>query len=228
VARWAPLKRQRMETLRTRAVALGAPGGPYAGRGGGPAYRLHADQANRARHTCRQGHTKGPPTAESLWWAGWVVVLTTLAPAVLARQTIMALSRGRWHVAIAIKRWQSVLEVDAVRANAPSPLAEVWLPGPWLYAWMLERRLRRQLGERWGWRDQERVGTWGRVWGLRKDERAPRRTGAWCWKEDAWAAGWKVFMARPRRRPLQQLPPAALDVLYRGNASQPEGEPMAA
>jgi hypothetical protein len=33
----------------------------------------------------------------------------------------------------------------------------------------------------------------------------------------------KVFMERPRRRTLQQLPPAALDVLYRCNASQQEG-----
>jgi hypothetical protein len=53
-------------------------------------------------------------------------------------------------------------------------------------------------------------------------------TGALFWKEDAWAACLKVLMERPRRRKLQQLPPAALDVLYRCDASQQEGEPVAA
>jgi len=88
--------------------------------------------------------------------------------------------------------------------------------------------MRRQLGDRWGRLDQERVGTWWRVWGMLKDEIAPRITGALFWKEDAWAACLKVLMERPRRRTLQQLPPAALDVLYRCNASQQEGEPRAA
>ena len=63
-----------------------------------------------------------------------------------------------------------------------------------------ERRLRRQLGERWGRLDQERGGTWWRGWGMLKDARAPRMTGALFWQEDAWAACLKVCMERPRRR----------------------------
>ena len=178
----ATLKRQRMETLRTLAVELCATGGQYAVRGWVHAYRLNTEQANRARQKCRQGHKKGTPTAESLWLAGWVLVFTTLAPAVLSPPTIMALYRCRWQVEIAIKRWKSVLDVDALRAKAHSPLAEVWLQGKLLYALMLERRMRRQLGDRWGRLDQERVGTWWRGWGRRKDERAPMMTGAWVWK----------------------------------------------
>jgi IS4 transposase len=57
------------------------------------------------------------------------LVFTTLALTVLSAQTIMALYRCRWQVEIAIQRWQSVLDVDALRANANSPLAEVWLHG---------------------------------------------------------------------------------------------------
>lgn len=224
----AVLKRQPMETLRTLAVALCATGGQHEVRGWVHAYRLNAEHANRARHKCRQGHKKGTPTAESLLLAGWVLVFTTLAPAVLSAQTIMALYRCRWQVEIAIKRWKSVLDVDALRAKAHSPLAAVWLHGKLLYALMLERRMRRQLGDRWGRLDQERVGTWWRVWGMLKAEIAPMITGAVFWKEDAWAACLKVLMERPRRRTLQQLPPAALDVLYRCNASQQEGEPIAA
>jgi hypothetical protein len=80
----------------------------------------------------------------------------------------MALYRCRWQVEIAIKRWKSVLDVDALRAKATSPLAEVWLHGKLLYALMLERRMRRQLGDSWGRLDHERVGTWWRVWGMLK------------------------------------------------------------
>jgi len=222
------LKRQRMETLCTLAVTLCAAGGQHEVRGWVHAYRLNAEQANRARHKCRQGHKKGTPSAASLLLAGWVLVFTTLAPAVLTAQTIMALYRCRWQVAIAIKRWKSVLDVDALRAKATSPLAEVWLHGKLLYALMLERRMRRQLGDSWGRLDRQRVGTWWRVWGMLKDEIGPMITGALFWKEDAWAACLKVLVERPRRRTLQRLPPEALDVFYRCEASKQEGMPIAA
>jgi hypothetical protein len=222
------LKRQRMETLRTLAVTLCAAGGQHEVRGWVHAYRLNAEQANRARHKCRQGHKKGTPSAASLLLAGWVLVFTTLAPAVLTAQTIMALYRCRWQVEIAIKRCKSVLDVDALRAKATSPLAEVWLHGKLLYALMLERRMRRQLGDSWGRLDRQRVGTWWRVWGMLKDEIGPMITGALFWKEDAWAACLKVLVERPRRRTLQRLPPEALDVFYRCEASKQEGMPIAA
>src|SRR5215813_13007834 len=222
------LKRQKTETLRTLAVTLCAAGGQHEVRGWVHAYRLNAEQANRARHKCRQGHKKGTPSAASLFLAGWVLVFTTLAPAVLAAQTILALYRCRWQVEIAIKRWKSVLDVDALRAKATSPLAEGWLHGKLLYALMLERRMRRQLGDSWGRLDRERVDTWWRVWGMLKDEIAPLITGALCWKEDAWAACLKVLVERPRRRTLQRLPPEVLDVFYRCEASTQEGMPIAA
>ena len=222
------LKRQKMATLRTLAVTLRAAGGQYEVRGWIHAYRLNAEQANRARQKCRQGHKKGTPSAASLFLAGWVLVFTTLAPAVLTAQTIMALYRCRWQVEIAIKRWKSVLDVDALRAKATSPLAEVWLHGKLLYALMLERRMRRQLGDSWGRLDHERVGTWWRIWGMLKDELAPMITGALFWKADAWAACLKVLAERPRRRKLQQLPSAAIDILYQCDASKQEGVPIAA
>src|SRR6266568_331027 len=224
----AALKRQKTETLRTLVVTLRSAGGQHEVRGWVHAYRLNVEQANRARHKCRQGHKKGTPNAESLFLAGWVLVFTTLSPAVLTAQTIMALYRCRWQVEIAIKRWKSVLDVDALRAKANSPLAAVWLHGKLLYALMLERRMRRQLGDSWGRLDRERVGTWWRVWGMLKDERGPMITGALFWKEDAWAACLKVLMERPRRRTLQPLPPEALDVFYRCAASKQEGMSIAA
>jgi hypothetical protein len=88
--------------------------------------------------------------------------------------------------------------------------------------------MRRQLGERWGRLDHERGGTGWRVWGRLNDERAPRITGAWFWKEDAWAACLKVLAERPRQRKLHPLPPAAVAVLSCRDASKQEEEPIAA
>jgi hypothetical protein len=107
-------------------------------------------------------------------------------------------------------------------------LAEVWLHGKLLYALLLERRMRRKLGDSWGRLDQDRVLTWWRVWGLLKDEIAPMVTGALFWKDEAWAACLKVLAERPRRRRLQQLPPEAVVVLYQGNEHQPANQPIAA
>ena len=189
-----------METLRPLGVTLRSTGGQPEVRGWVHAYRLHVEQANRARHTCRQGHKQGTPSAASLCVAGWVLVFTTLAPTVRSAQTIMPLYRCRWQVELAIKRWKRVLAVDALRAQATSPLAEGWRHGQWLSALMLERRRRRQLGDSWGRLDRARVGTWWRVWGRRKAEIGPLIPGAFFWKEDAWAACLKVLVERPRRR----------------------------
>jgi hypothetical protein len=222
------LKGQKTETIRTLEVLIESADGKAQVRGWVQAYRLNTEQAGRARQKCRQRHKRGTPKADTLYLAGWVVVFTTLAPEVLSAQTIMALYRCRWHVEIAIKRWKSVLDVDALRAKAGSPLAQVWLHGKLLYALMLERRMRRQLGESWSRLDQERVATWWRVWGMLKEEIAPMITGALFWKMEAWVACLKVLAERPRRRKLQQLPPEAIAVLYREEESQEEGQLMAA
>jgi Transposase DDE domain len=222
------LKRQKTETIRTREVVIASADGEAQVRGWVHAYRLNPEQAGRARQKCRQRHKKGTPKADTLYLAGWVVVFTTRPPLVLNAQTIMALYRCRWQVEIAIKRWKSVLDVDALRAKAGSPLAEVWLHGKLLYALMLERRMRRQLGDSWSRLDQERVATWWRVWGMLKEEIAPMITGALFWHRDAWVACLKVLAERPRRRKLQQLPPEAIAVLYREEESQEESQLMAA
>ena len=141
---------------------------------------------------------------------------------------MMRLYRCRWQIAIAIKRWKSILSVDALRAKATSPLAEGWLHGKLLYALMLERRMRRRLGDRWSQLDHERVATWWRVWGMLKEEITPLITGALCWKEDAWEVCLKVLAERPRWRKLPQLPPEVLAVFYRCDASQQAGMPLAA
>jgi Transposase DDE domain len=222
------LKRQKTETIRTLEVVIQASDGKDEVRGWVHAYRLSTEQAGRARHKCRQRHKKGTPTVKTLYLAGWVLVFTTLAPEVLSAETIMRLYRCRWQVELAIKRWKSVLDVDALRAKARSPLAEVWLHGTLLYALLLERRMRRQLGDSWGQLDQERAVTWWRIWGMLKDEIAPMVTGSLFWQDEAWAACLKVLAERPRRRKLQQLPPEVVAVLSHSDQRQKEGRPIAA
>jgi hypothetical protein len=222
------LQRQPPETIRTLPVLIQASGGQSAVQGWVHAYRLSTEQAGRARHKCRQRHKKGAPKAERLWLAGWVLVFTTLAPAVLSAQTIMRLYRCRWQIEIAIKRWQSILSVDALRAKARSPLAAVWLHGKLLYALMLERRMRRRLGDHWSQLDHERVATWWRVWGMLQEEITPLITGSLFWKQEAWEVCLKVLAERPRRRKLQQLPPEVIAVFYRCDARQQAGMPLAA
>ena len=87
--------------------------------------------------------------------------------------------------------------------------------------------MRRQLGDNWGRLDRQRVGTWWRVWGMLKDEIVPyyrrlilegRRLGSLPEGVGGTAA----------RRTLQRLPPEALDVFYRCEASKLEGMPIAA
>ncbi len=224
----AALKRQRTETIRSVAVAIQSACGQYEVRGWVHAYRLSAAQANEARRKCRQRHKKGSPKASTLFLAGWVLVFTTLSPAVLSAQTIMAIYRCRWQIELAIKRWKSLLDVDALRAREGSPLASVWLHGKLLYALMLERRMRRKLGGSWSRLDGERSGTWWRVWGLLKDEIRPMVTGVDFWKEEAWEACLEVLAERPRRRKYQQLPPEAIAVLYRYDECTQDDMPIAA
>jgi len=106
------LREQPWETSRPLAVRVPAPR-LGAVRGSLHAYRLSEEQANAARQRLRaQGRKKGrPPKPPPLWWAGWVLVLTTVAPSLLEAKTISALYRVRWPSEIAIKRWKSVLDV---------------------------------------------------------------------------------------------------------------------
>ncbi len=97
-----------------------------------------------------------------------------------------------------------------------------------LYALMLERRMRRKPGGSWSRLDDERSGTWWRVWGLLKDEIRPMVTGVCFWKEEAWEACMEVLAERPRRRKHQQLPPEAIAVLYRSDESTQDDMPIAA
>jgi hypothetical protein len=99
----------RWDTSRTLDVRVQAPRLGEV-RGSLHAYRLSEEQAHVARQRIRtqsrkQGRT---PKDTTLLWAGWVLVCTTVAPALLGAEILSALSRVRWQIESAIKRWKSV------------------------------------------------------------------------------------------------------------------------
>lgn len=174
------------------------------------AYRLSAEQANKARAVCRQrnskkGHT---PQARTLFLAGWVLVWTALPPEILSADTVLALYRVRWQVELASKRCKSLLDLDALRARQGSPLADLWLHGKLLDALLVDKRMRRTMGEHWGRLDRARLATWWRPWKLMHQTLIPRLTGALSWPEQDWDHALAVLAERPRRRTLQRLPEA--------------------
>lgn len=172
------------------------------------AYRLSEEQAHKARALCRQRNsTKGhTPQARTLFLAGWVLVWTSLPPECLSADTVLALYRGRWQVELALKRCKSLVDADALRARHSSPLAALWLHGKMLYALLVDKRMRRTMGVRWGQLDHQRTATWWRPWKLMQQTLIPRGTGALHWPEQGWSDSVAVLAERPRRRTLQRLP----------------------
>jgi hypothetical protein len=226
------LKRQPQDTIRTLPVWVRSSSGAGQVQGWVHAYRLSAAKAAKARAACRkrnrkQGRTPNPTT---LYLAGWILVWTSLPPQQLSAATILAVYRLRWQVELAIKRYKSVLDVDALRAREGSSLADVWLHGKLLYALLLDRRLRREMGQAWGHVDQERTATWWRPWQLMQDVIVPLITGSLSWQAARWELCVHVLAERPRRRKLQQLPPGACVILQIPNTqgTRPQRQKKAA
>jgi Transposase DDE domain len=215
VDRMQVLREQPWATSRTIAVCIQAPSLGEV-RGFIHAYRLAEEPAHVARQRIRaQSRQKGrPPKDTTLFWAGGGLVFTTVAPSWLGAETISALSRVRWQIAIAIKRWKSVVDGGKLRAKEGSPLAEVWLLGKLLYALVVERRARRQLGAEWSRLDGTRRGTFWRVWKRSQDEVGVHILGVEAWREEGWEAWVRGILERPRRRNLQCLPDEVIDVSH--------------
>jgi hypothetical protein len=176
--------------------------------GYGHACRLPPAQAAEARRRVRAKAKKKGRCVQSrtLVLAEWVLIFTTLPPAVLPTATVAALYRVRWQVELVIKRLKSLLDIDRLRAREHSALAELYLHGKLLYAWVLEKRARRRCGEDWNCLDQPRRATPWRVWKLLRQELAIAISGVCHWNLTRWQACIEVMQERPRQRQLQTLP----------------------
>src|SRR5512143_1004728 len=199
----------------THAVQVGPAGSAERVAASLHACRLPAAQANAARRRCRRRAQKKGTTlkAATLYLAGWMIVVTTLAPAVWTAEIILALYRVRWQVELAIKRWKSLLDVGRLRAKAEGTLASLWVHGKLLYALLLERRCRRLGGDQWDYLDHPRQATWWRGWHLMIPWMVTVISGVTRWQESQWPACIEVMKERRRRRKLQTLPAAVQALL---------------
>jgi len=115
------------------------------------AFRLSEPVAMRARRKIRRRASKssrGTPTADTLYLADWMIILTSFKPEQISAGSIGKLYRSRWQIELVIKRLKSVLNLDALRAKRGSRLAQVYLLGKSLYALMIEMRALRMTRTR--------------------------------------------------------------------------------
>ena len=163
-----------------------------------------AEARRRARATAKKAGRQIQPRTLAL--AEWVLIWTTIPPAVLPTAPIMALYRVRWQVELAIKRLKSLLNIDQLRAKKNSALADVYLHGKLLYAWVVEKRLRRRCGHDWNRLDHPRRATPWRVVKLLQRELTTAIQAVNQWQLSRWPEALQVMQERPRRRTLQTVP----------------------
>lgn len=193
-------------------VWLGKPG--MAVEGLIHARRLPPDKAKEARRKCRCNGGGKTPSKETLLFAEWRLIFTTVPNEIMDTDTVMKLYELRWQVELLIKRLKSVLDVAALRAKQGSELADVWLHGKLLYAVIVEKRARRQFGERWA-RITERSATWWRYWKMVGRELSALIVAPGYWKEENREACLKVMQERPRKRKLQTMGSALSGLIER-------------
>jgi len=120
-----------------------------------------------------------------------------------------------------MKRCKSLRNAEALRARHGSPLADLWLHGTLLYALLVDKRMRRTLGDSWGRLDRTRTATWWRPWKLMQQTLIPRLTGALSWPAQDWGPSLAVIAERPRHRTLQRLPEALWALPSHGDTPLP-------
>ncbi len=163
------------------------------------AYRLPEETANLARQRCRRKATKNSrptPKETTLFFCGWVLVLTSLPPEKLSAQVIGKLYRLRWQIEIVFKRFKSLLRLDHLRAKKDSLLAMVYLTGKLLYACLIERRAAKTCAGR--------AVTW-RVWQMTEEQIRPLLTGVQYWGSQLTRRAITVLRERPRKRKRQSI-----------------------
>lgn len=210
------LRRHPAETIQTIEARIKATEGDEEVKVWVHVYRLNDREAEKARRRLRKESKKHgrEPKAETLFFAGYVLVVTTLPPEILSAEVVLELYRVRWQVEIAIKRLKSLLDLDALRARRGSPLAKLWLHGKLLYALLIERRACKRVGSLlWTQLDTERRGTWWRVWKLADAE--VKRVILGYWRNEQWAECLEALAERQRKRKLQKLPAGVVTLLHR-------------
>lgn len=93
------------------------------------AYRLPEENASRRRAQLREKYrTKGrQPTAQALELAGWLILLTNAAAALLPTRALSYVYRVRWQIELVFKQCKGVLRLDVLPSqNEHRVRCEVW------------------------------------------------------------------------------------------------------
>jgi hypothetical protein len=126
--------------------------------------------AQAARKKGSRKHSKKPRklSAKTLLLRQFVLVFTSLSSQGISGKTALALYRCRWQIALVIKKMKSLINIDKLRTTYRSKRAEVSLYSKIISLRLVEQNMRAMFGEAWGGWDQERHGTWGRLYKLLK------------------------------------------------------------
>ena len=176
---------------------------------------LPLEQAAEARRRLRRrAQKKGrQASAVSLFLSGWVLIFTSLPVRLLDTRAITALYRLRWQVELTMKRLKSVLDIDRLRADKDSPLAEVYLYGKLLYAAVLEKLVAKRFGAAARRLDATRSHTPWRLWQLLSKALCSAVMACFPARPIYRQQALKSLCERPRKRKLQTLPKPVLELL---------------
>lgn len=170
-------------------------------------FRLPAEKAAEVKRKKRAKAKKNGITVkkETLEYAEWTLVLTSLAPSQISAAEIGKMYRLRWQIEMVIKRLKSVLEIDKLRSKLGSKISEVYLLGKSLYALLIERRA--------GKLKETKEIEW-RVWKMIAEQVRPLITQVRKWKEEYVELAMNQLRERKRRRKRQsQLAGELINVL---------------
>lgn len=105
------------------------------------ALRKSPEQARRARAKAkRKARCQKSIRPETLEYADFVVVITTLSEEEMALPAVLEFYRGRWQVELAFKRLKSLLQMGQVPKKKAAS-AQAWMQGKILTALLIERLL---------------------------------------------------------------------------------------
>ncbi len=117
--------------------------------------RLPSQKAQEARERVRRqaGEEKRSPHPNTLFTAGFCLLLTNLPAACVSPSLILTLYRIRWQIEWCFRRWKSLCHLDRLPAY-PAAIAEVVLLAKLLIILLMQRRLGTLPWDEW-WAAEE-------------------------------------------------------------------------
>lgn len=189
-------------------------------------YRMTEEEAKRSQRTLfknykRKNRSLDPKTR---FLSHFVILFTTLSPLELSAEAALALYRCRWQIELAIKSLKSLLNIEKLRANPHSRLAQVYIWGKFLYMLLIDHRVRTCFEQDWTnlGSIQRRCTPW-RPTKLIKRQIDSILLRSHRWKPEKIAECAEVFAQKPRKnRPLQTLPAEVLRLAKLPPPSKPQ------